>query len=1707
MKGAKMTNRQKILTSISVLAFATYMAGSAQAGTLDYNYDEAIAADPTTSVNVSNFVLGAPSNDQLLPAPVSALVNAVNTNITYTGTATPQTNTLGHMSTLAIGNTVFNASIIGGEAGANESTGSLSAQTVYNSSVRAVTSNADIFIDLTDYQSGAITLTYNDILATTSVNKNVSQIVGPVPNDLSSTTAGQVSASLDTTSVATNEVDATGTTSIGVAQVNFNSGPIGVSGSVASIDDSDIYLTIDADAGIPGASQILSSTPSFTHNNIAAQYTGNQTASLLSPISGDSTNYTGSANIVSTQINYADGAGTGNAASVTDSQITTTIQSTGALGADHTILTGDLAMTNNAISATAIGNDAASKVPSYFGDPDYAPNKDVDGSSWQGNQIAFGSGINVIGTGAASDSDLDAFVIGDDIGGALKADLAVLNVQGNINTEMSSLVQDGEVSALVEIIGLADGTNPGTVTLSENSIGTVAVGSQAVGAISADSSLVAATAATGNVQVNDGTNILSQNNSPRIGVTVNLGSDIFGGSALTVSDNEVTSGAAGNIYDASIDLDATALTTPGGPNEASADFDRTGAAISTDTQGGITMANLQANAAETGDVNIYSGVVGANIEITESVPAFPNTDVTDATLTVSGNKATASAVGNDSNQQLELSGTNAGIGASVLTAAVSNSQSNVEGDFDVTVESEVEDLTILILADDVDPSVVNITGNEATSTTIGNTANNGISVDYTNLEIGAAAAQIPGDNIIDVDTGGADHNAEAAFVVANDQFQDGDTNADVEDFLTSIDVDSSTDSKGNIADNLFGALAYGNEAENSLSLTATNLTTASGDLDAVGAVSNVQVFVSDIFTEVDGEISFINHDAIAGSTVTVSDNTRESLTIGNVSDNSLTASGTNHQYVASAALDGVRLTGGDHTLIEAAFGVSNYQNAGGTVESDTSGDTFVEVGTGPAFVNEDLDNTTITLSGNNSTAETRVHAAQSELSLDFTNLTTSGGVANLQLYDNNAADVSADVSGNVYVDLSDNVNNGTFTLSDNDASATSVVASAENTLNLKAVNLAGGAEQVTTSVETDTADFPEGFFYDNTTDYAIGSAQDTNANVIEAVAARNVYVVMGNTAVDGVDGALVTITDNDVSAWAQTHSADNLLDIDAVNAVDLSAGIANLQEDTSTQVLASTTVNFGLDTFGGNAGVTLEGINATVSENTGTARALGNAASNVLNADVSGALLGAGTEGEGTVDAPSDTLSAQADFAVLNRQYSDLADGAVAGVVYDNIGYDQQIIDEDNDNIGSIFTISNNSLVAVSDVNLATNKIALEATSELSTSASVVSQQQNFSNAFALVTGVNQNTTFLGVRGNDMDDTPITVTGNTLAALAHANTASNSVSASSALIGGDGEIALATRDTTGTTDANVQADYSVLNYQVQDSSDHQPGINVSARLVVSRLVGASADALTDSNVTVSDNTLLAIAGANTAENLVELQGAAIEATGAIASVQTSNANVNAAISGFPDFDFNIGVVMDNDEVADEVSANSDLTVSGNYVSADATGNQVSNELYADASTSFNLNTGGTLAGETATGNIAQADYAVLNLQDNSGGISASVTGGNIGVGVFDLPSDAEDITGSSLTVLNNQVYANATGNVADNIIGLSNLPGDDATAALTNNQTNTGAGIIASVSGVNIGINAGQAGGGSTATNTVSGNSIGASAIGNAARNVIGNLP
>ena len=193
----------------------------------------------------------------------------------------------------------------------------------------------------------------------------------------------------------------------------------------------------------------------------------------------------------------------------------------------------------------------------------------------------------------------------------------------------------------------------------------------------------------------------------------------------------------------------------------------------------------------------------------------------------------------------------------------------------------------------------------------------------------------------------------------------------------------------------------------------------------------------------------------------------------------------------------------------------------------------------------------------------------------------------------------------------------------------------------------------------------------------------------------------------------------------------------------------------------------------------------------------------------------------------------------------------------------------------------------------------------------------------------------------------------------------------------------------------------------------------------------------------------------------------------------------------------MAVTVYGDAGAGNTLDNSSLALDGNSTAAMARGNVASNTLSAAAGATYPLLSGA--ASGVTDGNYASGAFAGLNDQSNSGAVTAQSsnttytvvlnggTGGNIGA--------------SSVSLAGNSVTASAFGNAASNVLNLTALNSATPTAAVSNNQTNSGA-IRANVTNVTFGFTGTN---GTIANSSLrnTANGVNATAVGNSAVNSI----
>jgi hypothetical protein len=498
-----------------------------------------------------------------------------------------------------------------------------------------------------------------------------------------------------------------------------------------------------------------------------------------------------------------------------------------------------------------------------------------------------------------------------------------------------------------------------------------------------------------------------------------------------------------------------------------------------------------------------------------------------------------------------------------------------------------------------------------------------------------------------------------------------------------------------------------------------------------------------------------------------------------------------------------------------------------------------------------------------------------------------------------------------------------------------------------------------------------------------------------------------------------------------------------------------------------------------------------VTGNTFNATAISNNAVNTQNiaaTSVGGGADITGRPGAGVDDGAS---NANADYALVNNQSSE-AD--VTATAYGEAGINPTNTSAVTD---STLNVSDNSMLAEAESEVASNTLSLSATNSTVTppTFALVNNQSDDADVAATAGTIGDGISFglVVTAPGAIDASTLTMDDNTSEALAVENNATNLLSADVTNLADESgyEDAVAYFDPGTGEDvfADPVGDYTLTNVQTVYAD------TVSASDVTqvenSDATSITTAGLVDSTAELNGNTTSAFAEANAASNTLDMTSANSNANGALTNGQSSAATVEAEGGGFVGFALNGGV-----DDGPPAAAGSSISVSNNSTTVQGIGNQATNALNADTAATYGPQDEA-MAGDG--GSAASATYAVLNYQQNTGNVSAAGVayyGSQLNGGGTDAP-----VVATTVTVSYNTVDAKAFGNSATNSATVSALNSGNATVALQNTQTNTGA-ITASVDDSEIGSEIG-APGASGATVAVGDNSIIASAIGNVATNAI----
>ncbi|HVZ42275.1 MAG TPA: hypothetical protein VHA82_00580 [Ramlibacter sp.] len=998
--------------------------------------------------------------------------------------------------------------------------------------------------------------------------------------------------------------------------------------------------------------------------------------------------------------------------------------------------------------------------------------------------------------------------------------------------------------------------------LATNTYGTVGA---TVGSISG-----AVVTATGNAMT-----ALARNNSANNSATI-TGSGAVSGSAATENTQSALAGgvnithtggtvglvAATPADNVTVTSSDNTLTSEGIRNVATNGLTVTGAAITGTAAGALTNANASFTASnnqtEAGAVNSVVGntvtTVGANVTAGD----FTGTN----TITASSNTVSSIARANSAGTTLTVQSgstlSGSGVSSNVQTAG---STADLSGSFSVGTVGATN------TGDITGPITVTASGNTLTAEGRRNVSSNKVDVNGVAI-VGESDLSLQG----------------ASFVGSNNQTASNGANttkANATVGIIGLNVGDDLTTSGNItaSNNVVQALGGGNSSTNTVSvkasgtLTGSALNTSTQDATAGDHSSTLTVgtvganFTSDTTT----------------SPVTVTNNILVSQTLRNAATNALAVSGSTVTGETGANLD---VAG-----TKASFMTDNFQtgNADATATS-----TVTTVG---ATVGGNIDagvGTSFTTTNNAITARAGTNTAAN--STDLGGATVFAGTALTQ--SNQVAGAAATVNATVAVgtvggaivgDIADTAS--THTVNNNLLDATAVQNVASNTLTLS------GATVSATSLATGA-----------NSAFAVDNTQTAGA----AATATNDVVTLGVTA-GSVSGNVTaySITKNNVFARSGANSADNSITLTPASGLDntTTSSIDNSQTSLAGTISSSVNANQA-----SNIGVAVTGDTTptaiTVANNALNAQATRNAATSILNAS-------------GPSIAGGDLLSGSQSYAVRSTQNGtgDVTSVTYTGLLGANLGTAA--------GGGVVFGVVDNSMIAMATMNSATNKVLLNSGSALSGSATngtaSVSNTQNANAAStisATVGGASAATptvpTMLGVTSGAVGNaiaSPITVTGNTLAAQGGGNTALNAIEAgASSSIGGSAPTYT----------------YQVLNNQTNDATVNMRAQYANVGAVLTGALGAS-------SINVSGNTASAIGYGNNAVNSINISGLAggVNASASVVNNQLNTANVTSVATNL-----NIGVTG----TAAGSSAGGSTIVTNNSITARAVGNSAQNSI-------------------------------------------------------------------------------------------------------------------------------------------------------------------
>ena len=1480
-----------------------------------------------------------------------------------------------------------------------------------------------IYITQTGLDSGNLSLSQNTLGASATLNSLDTSVAVTTPAGYVSGSKGFSDLAFDADS---NALGSTATTKVSGSTSSINlsnqQGVFNATG-VAEVKSVLAKIKVSDTFALAGDTPTLSSSISANGNNITANTTNNAAVSVFQT-TANSAAFTGTVGVTNLQsTNIALAIKDPQLAKVSDSGVSVDLRN----GEGIAVVTGAVTVSDNKVSASVSGNTAGTQSTS--------------GSIAAGNAIIFEGSSDIIGVNTIRGAGGDLLANIGSGSSTAKADLLINSVQRNTSNNFTATL------AAPSITSNLDNLDGGSLNQSGNTLSASATNNLAGNLISAGQTAsigsITASSVSLNTQNNNTVTTLAEVNNAVISATVGVSSKTADGAA-TLSSNTITSTAQGNLASSTVALKADNLSL--GANGASDGVQLTPSSPAAVSGLAVSALNVQTN--DTQSLSAFNQ--GGSIALSFSGAK----DISGTQATANSNQLTTVSTANSASNRVTLQSTN----ASGLNAGLGSLQTNTGGATVAASGLSTSALSVSIEAGATSASQLSLSSNSISAQAQLNNVNNSLSA--TSTTTSGALAGAP--NAVAGDLSSDNVTASADIALANAQLNTN-TSADASSYgamtvsTGALSVATTVQASGN----KITTLADGNAATNALTLNNGSMNNMTAALVSGQRGSN-----ADITTQAAGEVS-VNTSAgvVTASSISVNDNAVKASSISNSSSNSLSVTASN---ATGAGLSMTTSTSSDVTsmTLVADMALLNNQKTDGSAVQATAG-----VSTTPALIKLAAgavsSGANLTLNGNAVAASAYANSASNTGTVAINSMTgMTAALGNVQVLSGGALDATA--YGAVDASLS-SIGNSNVSVNTNAITSAAMANTVANGLSITASNASGRGVQPSFTYSGDVT----------AADNVLTNLQDLVNSTVVATTAGDVKLTSAG-AVSGTSGGTsnVSLNSNTLSAYGSGNYATN----------DMTLAINNLADATSALVSRQATDRTGMDSVNAitTGSVALQSgavtsTNLAMNGNAVKSTALDNVASNQL------ALTGTTATGKSTLSmtglaspiaAPTSSTIA-ADVSLINLQAS-TNDGNLKAET--GVTAATAITAEVNGaNAGATVAANNNSISSLVYANNASNALGMRVTTLTAMTGALSNTQQVVNGALDATTAGG-----IGLTSTDaVSAASLTLKGNSIAATAGANEASNS-------------LAVVTTDVVGrnvgdrTTNAGslaVATDFALGNEQQLTS-----GTTVNAASTGDVHLNVAINAVGTSKVALSDNTLSAYGSGNNASNQLSMVATNISQSSlGLASNQSMDAAsaVTSAVNG--------SIKMTAGDVT-----NSSLSATGNTIKSTALGNVVGNTLTATASTYTGPNSlEGTvefLAGSTAT--KSSSDWAIANIQSNTStaGISAATTGTvQMTLGAVEL---AEGGVSASSSLTGNTLKALAQSNSASNEIKLNITEFTGATAGVVSYQNSTAA-VSASLSPAGSGlfaITTGDVTGGSI---SVSGNTASALAGINEAFNTL----